>query len=577
MLKERPLAISSQTEIGLNNSYHNVQTSGNKGAYNMDTANTGSYNTRVYIGDSPGSSSDSRSPDNSSIPTCVVTPTASRKGYISYDEDSLNAYIPSRKQREFIPENKKDSSYWEKRRKNNEAARRSREKRRYHDMALENRIMDLTRDNCKLRNELTAIKKRFGIPLNETFISDEDDPPSTQPPPTTLSPSRTPAQHGMPPAILTSALQQRGPSVQQQNAVRARSYSGSIVMPYQGNYSTSNAPKLSYQPSVSPLDSYYTNSGQRDSSSRHYPVKAEAQDYSITKSVHERDDPIPLTGRSDLTERSAYSSHVPLSMVPQYKSSLPGTNSTSYWAPAADLSSSDSNDEGDWNDQVQEEPLSLVKRNTEDINSSNSDVSNNSSNASNSPTSYSSALPLKLRHKVPQENMSAGFATTPNLPAYTNGLAQLSEIALTRSNLPLTASDDYNVQSSDVDSFRYRSRSLSNPRAAYDTKYVERRRKNNEAARKCRENRKKMTKIREAKSGYLESENSKLKDELTDLQEEMKQLRDLLEKKKQRRSMKDEDKDSGAKEESEPGNLMIETKTEPMDDSDTNLSGHGNV
>lgn len=65
-----------------------------------------------------------------------------------------------------------------------------------------------------------------------------------------------------------------------------------------------------------------------------------------------------------------------------------------------------------------------------------------------------------------------------------------------------------------------------------DPKYLERRRRNNEAARKCRENRKNLTRMREAKSDYLESENNKLRTELESLQEEMKQLRELLDKKR---------------------------------------------
>ncbi|KAK3090301.1 hypothetical protein FSP39_010751 [Pinctada imbricata] len=126
----------------------------------------------LHIDSSHSSSSEAGSPNTTSaIPTCIVAPTAS-------DTNSDGTpFIPTRKQREFIPENRKDNHYWEKRRKNNEAARRSREKRRLHDVVLENRIVDLTRDNCQLRNELFAIKKKFGIPLNETFTFDDERPP----------------------------------------------------------------------------------------------------------------------------------------------------------------------------------------------------------------------------------------------------------------------------------------------------------------------------------------------------------------------------------------------------------------
>ncbi|KAF6215817.1 hypothetical protein GE061_000152 [Apolygus lucorum] len=68
-----------------------------------------------------------------------------------------------RKQREFIPDNKKDESYWDRRRRNNEAAKRSREKRRYNDMILEQRVVELSKENHFLKAQLTAIKDKYGI------------------------------------------------------------------------------------------------------------------------------------------------------------------------------------------------------------------------------------------------------------------------------------------------------------------------------------------------------------------------------------------------------------------------------
>ncbi|XP_045146232.1 NFIL3 like protein [Echinops telfairi] len=68
-----------------------------------------------------------------------------------------------RRQREFMPEDKKDSIYWEKRRKNNEAAKRSREKRRLNDAAMEGRLEALLEENALLRAELRALKLRFGL------------------------------------------------------------------------------------------------------------------------------------------------------------------------------------------------------------------------------------------------------------------------------------------------------------------------------------------------------------------------------------------------------------------------------
>ncbi|XP_036703265.1 NFIL3 like protein [Balaenoptera musculus] len=76
-----------------------------------------------------------------------------------------------RRQREFMPEEKKDTVYWEKRRKNNEAAKRSREKRRLQDAALEGRLDALLEENALLRAELRALKHRFGLlpPIGGTW------------------------------------------------------------------------------------------------------------------------------------------------------------------------------------------------------------------------------------------------------------------------------------------------------------------------------------------------------------------------------------------------------------------------
>lgn len=68
-----------------------------------------------------------------------------------------------RRKREFIPEDMKDATYWEKRHKNNEAAKRSREKRRVNDYVLENRLVSLSEENARLRAELLALKLRYGL------------------------------------------------------------------------------------------------------------------------------------------------------------------------------------------------------------------------------------------------------------------------------------------------------------------------------------------------------------------------------------------------------------------------------
>ncbi|XP_018594197.1 nuclear factor, interleukin 3 regulated, member 2 [Scleropages formosus] len=78
--------------------------------------------------------------------------------------------MSGRRKREFISEEKKDASYWEKRRKNNEAAKRSREKRRLNDMVLENRVMALNDENVRLKTELLQLKLRFGLISTASYM-----------------------------------------------------------------------------------------------------------------------------------------------------------------------------------------------------------------------------------------------------------------------------------------------------------------------------------------------------------------------------------------------------------------------
>ncbi|XP_039224274.1 nuclear factor interleukin-3-regulated protein-like [Crotalus tigris] len=75
-----------------------------------------------------------------------------------------------RRKREFISDEKKDASYWEKRRKNNEAAKRSREKRRFNDLVLENRVLALNEENVRLKTELLQLKLRFGLISTTVFM-----------------------------------------------------------------------------------------------------------------------------------------------------------------------------------------------------------------------------------------------------------------------------------------------------------------------------------------------------------------------------------------------------------------------
>lgn len=482
--------------------------------------------------DSPDSSSDANSPNPTSIPTCIVAPTSNNgstdKGATS---DGSNPYIPSRKQREFIPENRKDDHYWEKRRKNNEAARRSREKRRFHDVVLENRIVELTRENCQVRNELFAIKKHFGIPLNETFnINEDNKAASSKCRERSLSP--VPNHHANASLNYLAAARASGSMLHGSQPPTMVPMQSSIPLPIslQGNYNSKGP--MSYfiaaVPSAGTQENYQSQLSSnsinsphmQDKFPQHSPKASTVEDLGISRRQ------MYLSGETNETQGRQYNSSQTTS---QYSPSYTSANIQK----AAESNSSSVKEEqvlpSDYtsDDHTQDEPLSLTVRKRGDSFSGNeSSVSYSSPDSPVSQSPPTMALPHKLRHKIPMDFggafQSAGFNPV------VNGLTQLSEVALAQSGpLPLLKKS----KRDDMESSPSRSGRMSQ-RSLIDPKYAERRRRNNEAARRCRENRKSLTRMREVKSDYLETENGKLKHELDALQEEMKQLKDMIDRKK---------------------------------------------
>jgi len=104
-------------------------------------------------------------------------PNILKQGYAGYNIGNiLSTTIPyprchttMRKSRHFVPNECKDEYYWHKRLKNNEAARKSRQKRRTIDSVLEEKVLILLHENQLLRQELYAMKVKYGeiAPVND--------------------------------------------------------------------------------------------------------------------------------------------------------------------------------------------------------------------------------------------------------------------------------------------------------------------------------------------------------------------------------------------------------------------------
>lgn len=108
------------------------------------------------------SSSNGNGTVSSSVQNCSNRKNGNGKAGAMTSREKKDLFT-QRKQREFIPDNKKDDNYWDRRRRNNEAAKRSREKRRFNDMILEQRVIELTKENHILKAQLDAIKDKYNI------------------------------------------------------------------------------------------------------------------------------------------------------------------------------------------------------------------------------------------------------------------------------------------------------------------------------------------------------------------------------------------------------------------------------
>lgn len=519
----------------------------------------------------------------------------------AYGSDGGKSYggSCSRKQREFIPDNRKDEQYWEKRRKNNEAARRSREKRRLHDMVLENRIVALEQENGRLRGELVMLKKRFGLPTDRPF---------------------TDGSEAAPPGLDGSLPERarRSPSPVAHHVKNSNNSTGVAVGPY------SSPPPLLAVTGMLPMVLHQmnlTDAFPPQPSSAHRPYymggapaahealrdsKLETGNGGVKLNHHQKpfdmikrepeedtfggnkgdgcysEEPLRDGGRGGGAHSSMYPpfDHVSPSGVTDLSATTAHFSGRNTFPPRhydyapqswhqphqqqqqqhqrSPISSHSS-------DEASDEPLQLTvhKRSSEedsrdadsgregeygdhaypgDRSSGDSNHGRYSNELGSSPQA---SLPVKLRHKHPLDvhgafppnlgNHSASSYTPPS-HSFVSGLAQLSEIALAQASpLSLVKKEplDWVGRGAGKDGHNHAGGTRTPTDLKHlDPKYLERRRRNNEAARKCRENRKNLTRMREAKSDYLESENNKLRTELESLQEEMKQLRELLDKKR---------------------------------------------
>ena len=501
--------------------------------------------------------------------------------------NDLKSILPStskivRKQREFIPEFKKDDCYWSKRRKNNEAAKRSREKRRMNDAAMAQKIMELTTENSNLKRELESIKRKFGLRIDQAFPIDEvsakstyediSDSSSDSPQKLNQQPYQTSFESNqfspVSSAIRKSGVPLQQPQQQQQQHLQSHTVIPQVppsAFPVGGQLTVNNSgvgvripgpPRLMHvseiprhehpvsllttrsenhynnQSNLPPVDlqNSHRGDGMLDMTSLPLsqpqaaePHLAMAQNLNSTpfRSYHgESNDAAEFHSRMKVPDICR-----PIS--PDELSNSPGSMTVAF----SGCSSSNENS----GEEDGPEPLNL---------SSTSHPTRESREASPSGLGQlggrRKGIPHKLRHKYCMNTDKDTFeyigdGTSPN--KQTRGKSEKANAANASAAAPLLDQADGLDEFSDSDVSMSSAFSSSSAIGGYnhskntDRKYLERRKRNNLAARKCRENRRLINMMRAAKSGILETENTRLKDELHNLAAEVNNLKQMIEKK----------------------------------------------
>ncbi|CAF2361586.1 unnamed protein product [Rotaria sp. Silwood2] len=115
--------------------------------------------------DTPTSSSSTSFSTSSSC----SSPDIQKKEYVLLNNKSR------RKKRAFIPDDKKDPTYWSQRSKNNLSAKRSRVKRRMNDLVLETKLTQLNNENQILRAKIDMLARKFGHLTNKEEEQQEEE------------------------------------------------------------------------------------------------------------------------------------------------------------------------------------------------------------------------------------------------------------------------------------------------------------------------------------------------------------------------------------------------------------------
>ncbi|XP_033103572.1 nuclear factor interleukin-3-regulated protein-like isoform X2 [Anneissia japonica] len=510
-------------------------------------------------------------------------------------DGSENDSALSRKERAFMPENRKDDNYWVKRRKNNEAAKRSREKRRALDHLLESKVLALNEENSRLKRELDLFMGKDRVTektkqhLNGTVLPLDmhhrhlmsadnlsaqmaDRKPISydfmyrSPPMARLSNRLYP--YTMPSMCSDLVISQSERSVPQffgndkQVFYLASSSKGTIKYETKPNHTflTSQHSSIKTSPNGH-YDSY-------EPANKRTRIETERNDKAVNINPHgddyNNDNNSDDVSKSDVGDVSNdhRSSSSPGRLSPTHSAFASGIDAKrlphKLRAKLGAVSPTESNTPNSptfQNLETQDDSTSLSRVNLEKFNADDSTVHSDLRNVRleiggictppSSTTSEDNAqsldadkntLTTKTSQAVEKNGDEHSFEIKQEPTDWTENInATFTSTQATRLSHERMMKAAQALTEMEASEARTQKSAQSSQMSSNDAKYWEKRRRNNFAARKCRESKRLLHEYRCARASYLEHENSQLHSEIDILTKDVASLKEMLKAKQQLR------------------------------------------
>lgn len=106
-------------------------------------------------------SADVQTSYNDGIPPIPAIQITDLAAHFACSENLMTSSMQSRATRAFVPNDRKDDIYWSKRHKNNDSARRSRVKRKAIEKCMQQKLLELQKENIQLKHEMSALRRRY--------------------------------------------------------------------------------------------------------------------------------------------------------------------------------------------------------------------------------------------------------------------------------------------------------------------------------------------------------------------------------------------------------------------------------